>query len=105
MERVESLLPTTQKKEVLAGGRNVILAVTQLPYRSSLGFSVLVKCGSRDESENLAGISHLLEHVLFKGTRKYPEAASLAFPLESIGGMDSRNNRKRIYDFYRQGSF
>ncbi|RYZ85027.1 MAG: insulinase family protein, partial [Proteobacteria bacterium] len=49
----------------------------------SMGFWVLT--GTRDESENEAGISHLLEHMVFKGT-KTRTAYQIAKSLEALGG-------------------
>ncbi len=46
---------------------------------------VLVKVGSRYESLSQRGISHFLEHMMFKGTRKRPNAQAIATELDSIG--------------------
>ncbi len=46
---------------------------------------VLVKVGSRYESVSERGISHFLEHMMFKGTRKRPDAQTIAIELDSIG--------------------
>jgi predicted Zn-dependent peptidase len=40
---------------------------------NSLYIAIIVKVGSRNESEEVAGLSHFLEHILFKGTEKYPK--------------------------------
>lgn len=46
---------------------------------------VLVKVGARYESLSQRGISHFLEHMMFKGTRKRPNAQAIAVELDSIG--------------------
>ena len=46
---------------------------------------VLVKVGSENEPKNLNGISHLIEHMSFKGTKKRPKAIEIAKILDSIG--------------------
>jgi len=51
----------------------------------SFALGVWVKAGSRDESPDQAGISHFIEHMLFKGT-KHRTAAEIASSLESLGG-------------------
>jgi predicted Zn-dependent peptidase len=61
--------------------------VTQsLPNARSASVVLLVPVGSRHEDEAHAGLSHLLEHLVFKGTRDHPEAGSLSQLVEGIGG-------------------
>ena len=61
--------------------------VTQsLPGARSASVVLLVPVGSRHEDEAHAGLSHLLEHLVFKGTRGHPEAGSLSQLVEGIGG-------------------
>lgn len=52
--------------EVLDNGLTVILE--QLPYVHSVSTGVWVKAGSANEAPEVAGISHFLEHLFFKGT-------------------------------------
>lgn len=47
---------------------------------------VMVGVGSRYESEKQAGLSHFVEHMLFKGTEKRPTAQSITEELDGIGG-------------------
>ncbi len=47
----------------------------------------LTKTGSKYETKNLNGISHLLEHLLFRGTKSWPEATSIAKELDQVGGI------------------
>ena len=61
--------------------------VTQsLPGARSASVVLLVPVGSRHEDDARAGLSHLLEHLVFKGTRSHPEAGSLSQLVEGIGG-------------------
>ena len=61
--------------------------VTQaLPGARSASVVLLVPVGSRHEDDAHAGLSHLLEHLVFKGTRAHPEAGSLSQLVEGIGG-------------------
>lgn len=63
-----------------------ILTVTMPHVRSvSLGFFMGV--GSRYESEAMAGASHFIEHMLFKGTARRPSALEIAEAIEGKGGM------------------
>jgi len=51
----------------------------------SIAVGIWVKTGSRDEPEEKAGITHFLEHMLFKGTEKRT-AFDIALSMESVGG-------------------
>ena len=46
---------------------------------------VLVKVGSRHESEQLNGASHFIEHLMFKGTKKRPTTLDISRALDSVG--------------------
>jgi len=48
---------------------------------------VLVGTGSKHELEEQAGISHFLEHLMFKGTKKRPSTKIISEELDSVGGM------------------
>ncbi len=56
-----------------------------LPSVRSISIGVWVDVGSRHESDLEAGLSHLVEHLVFKGTRTR-NAAQIAAALESVGG-------------------
>ena len=47
---------------------------------------VLVATGSKYETKEINGISHLLEHLFFKGTKKRPNHLKIAEPLDEVGG-------------------
>ncbi len=51
----------------------------------SVAVGIWVKTGSRDEPDEKAGITHFLEHMLFKGTKKR-SAYDIALSMESVGG-------------------
>lgn len=53
-------------KHKLANGLEVVAEVSGDAYSSALGF--FVRAGARDESDEVAGVSHFLEHMMFKGT-------------------------------------
>ena len=71
------------RRTVLPGGLRVI--TESVPGVRSVAFGVWVGVGSRDESGSLAGASHYLEHLLFKGTRRR-DALTIAAELEAVGG-------------------
>ena len=47
---------------------------------------IMVGVGSRYESEREAGLTHFIEHMLFKGTEKRPNTLAISEELDSIGG-------------------
>jgi len=59
-----------------------------------------VKTGSRSETLKENGISHFLEHFLFKGTKKYPTALAISTLIDSIGGEMNANTGKEHTQFY-----
>ncbi len=58
-----------------------------MPHTRSAAVGVFVGAGSRYEADQIAGASHYLEHVLFKGTEKRPEPQLISGAIESVGGM------------------
>ena len=54
------------RKQTLDNGLEVIAEVNPKAYSTALGF--FVSTGSRDETDALSGVSHFLEHMVFKGT-------------------------------------
>ena len=67
--------------------RSGLRVVTQaMPGARSASVVLLVPVGSRHEDDAHAGLSHFLEHLVFKGTRAHPEAGLLSQRVEGIGG-------------------
>src|SRR5437868_6506457 len=56
-----------------------------VPHVQSVSVGLFVGIGSRDETEPVRGISHFIEHMMFKGTRKRT-ARQIADEIESKGG-------------------
>ena len=71
------------KKSILPNGLKVVSECVDSVKSISVG--IWVKTGSRNESEKQAGITHFLEHMLFKGTKKR-NAYEIAQSMESVGG-------------------
>lgn len=86
--RTELLLPGggidgEVRRTVLPGGLRVI--TEHVPAARSVAVGVWVDVGSLDETPALAGASHYLEHLLFKGTHRR-SAAELSGAVEEVGG-------------------
>ncbi len=71
------------EKTTLRNGLRVI--TERMPSVRSISMGVWVDVGSRNETTEESGVSHLIEHVVFKGTRNR-SAKQIASSLESIGG-------------------
>ena len=54
------------KEKILANGLQLIGEVNTHAKSAAVGF--FVKSGSRDETPDISGVSHFLEHMMFKGT-------------------------------------
>ena len=85
------------RRTVLSGGLRVI--TESVPGVRSVAFGVWVGVGSRDETDSLAGASHYLEHLLFKGTRKR-DALAIAAELDAVGGELNAFTAKEYTCFY-----
>ncbi len=72
---------------VLNNGLRVITApMNSLPSATVL---VLIGAGSRYEQKDKAGLSHYLEHMIFKGTKKRPSSFEISSLVDSVGGMNN----------------
>ncbi len=74
------------QKTVLPNGIRII--TENLPHLVSVSMGIWVDNGSRDESPGLSGISHFIEHMIFKGTRNR-SAQQIAKELDAIGGLSN----------------
>lgn len=73
------------KKTTLKNGLRIIT----VPQKGTKAVTVLVlvATGSKYEKKEINGISHLLEHLLFKGTKKRPGNIFISEPLDRVGGI------------------
>jgi predicted Zn-dependent peptidase len=85
------------KRTRLDNGMTVVMERTRNVRSVSLG--VWVRVGSRNESPEKGGISHFLEHMFFKGTRKR-SAHQIAVEIDSLGGELNAFTSKEGTTFY-----
>lgn len=78
--------PLPYTKTVFPNGLRLILV--PMPGVKSVATSVMVGVGSRYETSDVNGISHFLEHMVFKGTEKYPTTDDVN-SIEKIGGLQN----------------
>jgi len=79
-----------------SGGK---LVVEEIPYLKSAAIGVYIKVGSRNESPDIAGASHFVEHMLFKGTEKRT-AREIAETFEGMGGQLNAFTSKEYTGIY-----
>ena len=72
-------------RRVLPNGLRVLS--TPMPHTRSVTVSFYVGAGSRYEPDRLAGVSHLVEHCVFKGSAARPQAADISMAIEGVGGV------------------
>ena len=61
------------------------VALEEIPYVRSISFGIWVKNGSRNERPHENGVSHYIEHMMFKGTENR-SARQIAEEMDALGG-------------------
>lgn len=82
------------------------LRVLTIPMSGAESVTVTVwaNVGSRYEEEQVAGISHFTEHIVFKGSKKYPTTKDLSSFVDSFGGEFNAGTTKEWTNFYIKSS-
>lgn len=92
-ERLDIMLSTKK----LDNGITVVLE--EIPFIRSIAFGVWIKNGSRNEDKTVNGISHFIEHMMFKGTEKRT-AKMIADEMDSVGGQLNAYTTKEFTCYY-----
>ena len=74
----------TLRRTVLDNGLRVLTSA--MPHSRAVTISAFVGAGSRYEETELTGISHLVEHLVFKGTNRRPNPRDISAAVEGVGG-------------------
>ena len=82
------------KKIILKNGLRVLFYPMENSQAVTLLF--LTRTGSKYETKDLNGISHLLEHLLFRGTKSWPKPSSISQELDRVGGFYNAFTDKEI---------
>ncbi len=80
------------------------LITVDLPHLDSVTTLVAVGAGSRYETKKVNGISHFLEHMFFKGSRKYPTAEQIATLVDGIGAVNNAATDKEVTYYWIKSS-
>lgn len=89
-------------KKVLQNGLRLI--TVPMPSFESATVMVMVGAGSRYETPKNNGISHFLEHMAFKGTKKRPSAMDIASLIDGIGGEFNAFTSKEVTGYFVKAS-
>lgn len=73
------------ERVTLANGVRILVA--RMPHVRSVSIDLLFCVGARYEPAELGGVSHFIEHMLFKGTEQYPTAQLISQAVEGVGGV------------------
>lgn len=75
----------------------------QRPEMTSVTTMILVKTGSEYESKEQNGLSHFLEHMCFKGTKKRPTSMDIAKEFEILGASNNAFTGHEYTGYYAKG--
>ena len=85
------------ERTTLQNGLRLLMA--PMPGMRSASISFFFTVGSRYESNTNAGISHFIEHMLFKGSEKYPSARLISEAIEGVGGVFNGSTGKELTNY------
>ena len=86
-------------------GNGMRVVTTPVPTAQSVSVNVFFGVGSRNEAARTNGISHFIEHMLFKGTERRPDATMIAEAIEGAGGVLNAYTSKELTCYWNQVPF
>jgi len=86
------------QKSVLDQGLRVLTST--MPHTRSVSVGFFIAVGSRYETKVENGVTHFIEHMLFKGTAKRPKARDIAVAIEGIGGMFNASTGRELTTYW-----
>ena len=89
--------------DTLPNGLRVV--VTEIPHSQAAVLAAYVGVGSRDEARETLGLSHYLEHMLFKGTEARPEPTAISAAIEGAGGSLNAFTSRELTSYWNRVPF
>jgi len=86
------------QETVLDDGLRVL--TSSMPHTRSVSVGFFIGVGSRFEAKEENGITHFIEHMLFKGTTKRPTAKDIAIAIEGIGGVFNASTGRELTTYW-----
>ena len=93
-------MPVSWQVSQLQNGLRVV--TTPIPTAQSVSVNAFVGIGSRGETPRTNGLSHYMEHMLFKGTPRRPDAIVIAEAIEGAGGVLNAYTSKELTCYWNQ---
>ncbi len=81
-------------------GNQLRVATSMMSHTQSVSIAIFVGAGSRYEPPELAGVSHFIEHLPFKGTEKWPTARDVSEAVEGVGGIMNASTDREVTVFW-----
>ncbi len=86
------------QKTTLPNGLRIL--TSHMPHSRSVAACIFVASGSRYENDGEEGISHFLEHMLFKGTTKRPGSSDISTAVEQVGGQMNGSTDRELCSYW-----
>ena len=86
------------KKTVADNGLRIL--TSQMPHTQSASVVLYVGAGSRYEVDEVAGVSHFVEHMCFKGTRRRPTSQEISEAIEGVGGVFNAATDRELTSYW-----
>ena len=84
-------------------GSGATLLNAPIPSSANVGVYLIVRAGSRDESREIAGLAHYLEHLFFKGTKRRPTALGISREFDALGAVTNAYTDTEEVAYYTEG--
>lgn len=91
-------ISTMYKKKILKNGLRII--VVPIKNAPSATIMSLIEAGSKYEEKKNNGISHFLEHMCFKGTKKRPKAIDISKEFDSLGAQNNAFTSQEVTGYW-----
>ena len=76
------------------------VVTSMMAHTQSVSIAMFVGAGSRYETPDLAGVSHFIEHLPFKGSEKWPTARDVSEAIEGVGGIMNASTDREVTVFW-----
>jgi predicted Zn-dependent peptidase len=86
------------EKAILPNGLRIL--TVPMPHVRSVTIAMFLGAGSRYEADEEAGLSHFLEHMLFKGTQRRPLAQEISETIEGVGGYMNASTDREVTTYW-----
>ena len=81
-------------------GNQLRVVTSMMAHTQSVSIAFFVGAGSRYETPELAGVSHFIEHLPFKGSEKWPTARHVSEAIEGVGGIMNASTDREVTVFW-----